>query len=246
MNSVRALIVDDEEPGRQNLQHLIHTYCPGIEVIGQAGSAIEARTFIQHEHPDLIFVDVEMPDETGIDLLESLSQPGPRVIFVTAHDQYALKAIRLSAIDYLLKPISIKELQMAIGKVMDRIKAQRDEQQQHASEKLSVPCTGGYEIIEKNSILYLQGDNNYTNIVTRSRKYVVTRTLKEFEPALDGRQFVRVHKTHIVNLQCVKQVQHQDGGFIVMDDGSHISISRRRYAELISQLSHFAPLLRSS
>lgn len=246
MSPIKAIIIDDEEHGRLNLESLILQYCPGVSITGKAESATEARTLMLADPPDLVFLDIEMPDENGIDFLATLDNFREySVVLVTAHKQYAIEAIKHNATDYLLKPINIKELQMAIQKATYKKMQHLNQADEGLYTRICLPSPkGGYEIVETAQIIRMEGDNNYTSIITSDKKHVVARTLKDFEKLLDKPAFIRVHKTHIINLQFVKHVNQYDGGLVTMSDGASIHISRRRYNEFISRLGFFAPVLK--
>lgn len=245
MQKLRVLIVDDEEPGRNNLENLITRYCGAVEIVGKAGSAIEARSLLLQEKPNLLFLDIEMPNENGIELLESMGNTDCRTVFVTAHKQYAIKALKLEAMDYLLKPVSIRELQLAIQKAEEQLQQKKSTASpENQSDFISISINNGYEVIPKKDIIRLEGANNYTIIIAANNKrYTISRTLKDFESVLGSKQFVRTHKAHIVNLAHVIKISQHDSK-VVMADGSRIEVSRRRYHEFLQMLGYFAPILR--
>jgi two-component system, LytTR family, response regulator len=238
-----ALIVDDEANNIENLQFLLENDCTGIKVIGTAHNGKQAREWLMNHQVDVVFLDISMPVETGIEMLQKLTSRAFSVIFVTAHNEYALQAIKASAVDYLLKPVSIDELQQAVDKVKTQLNIKENSvHQEHLvkhllqnfdtntkPKRLAIPQLGGVSFIDVDEIAILQADSNYTIIHKNDmRKMVVTKTLKDFEDIIDEDQFIRVHKSHIVNLKYVKEYSTADGGTVKMIDGSNWSISRRQ------------------
>jgi two-component system LytT family response regulator len=240
---LKALLVDDEENNLNSLQFLLQTDCEGIEVAGRAKNAREAREWLRHNTPDVVFLDINMPGETGLQLLSSLDAPSFKVVFVTAYNEYALQAIKASAVDYILKPVNIDELQKAVEKVKRLVSnpattAQSQQLLQHLltavgkkmpPKKIALPQLGGINFIEVDDIVSLQADSNYTIIHMKDmQKLVISKTLKDFEDLLDENQFVRIHKSYIVNLTYIKEYTTTDGGIVRMADGNQWSISRRQ------------------
>ena len=240
---LRALLVDDEKNNLDNLKFLLENDCRDIEVAGMAENGIKAREWLAHNKADVIFLDISMPGETGFEMLQKLPEQHFRVIFVTAHNEYAMQAIKASAVDYLLKPVNIAELQHSVEKLHEGLNNQQFLKQnqeliQHLVKnftpgqtpvKIALPQLGSISFLDVNEIVSLQADSNYTIIHKQDmQKNVITKTLKDFEDILDGDQFVRVHKSHIVNLKYVKEYSTADGGIVKMNDGNVWSISRRQ------------------
>lgn len=240
---LRALLVDDEINNLENLKFLLENDCSGIEVAGMAQNGQQARQWLQQNKADVVFLDISMPIETGFEMLAKIPEPEFRIIFVTAHDEFAMQAIKASAVDYLLKPVNITELQTAVAKLQTGIKNQeflhqnkelisnlvRNFSPGSSSVKIALPQLGGMNFLDVNDIVSLQADSNYTIIHKHDmQKMVVTKTLKDFEDILDGNQFIRIHKSHIVNLKCITEYNTTDGGIVKMSDGNVWSISRRQ------------------
>lgn len=233
-----ALIIDDEKNGRENLAGLIRQYCPPLSIVAEAASVGEAIQKIEEFHPRLIFLDIEMPGGNGFKLLEHFKTFPFEVIFVTAYDNYAIKAIRFSAADYILKPINLNELIAAVEKVCRRITQQNENEQirqlylntRHpANPKIGLPTGERIEFVEVNSIIRCQGESNYTHIYFTDRKPVLSaKSLIEFEELLGEYGFIRVHKAHLVNLNHVTSLSKNDGGILTMSNGDSVMISRRR------------------
>ncbi|MCY1532447.1 Sensory transduction protein LytR [compost metagenome] len=240
---LRALLVDDEEKNLTSLEFLLHHDCEGIKVAYKAKSAEAARRWLKSNTVDVIFLDITMPEEDGFEFLKSLSVKNMKVVFVTAHNEFALQAIKASAVDYILKPVHIDELRKAVEKLRLLLNnpVAKDQNQllmQHllnsvnhpgAIRKIAVPQLGSIRFIDLDDIVSLQADSNYTIIHLKDmQKVVISRTLKDFEDLLDENTFVRIHKSHIVNLNHIKEYSTMDGGVVRMSDGNQWSISRRQ------------------
>ena len=240
---IRAIIVDDEENNRENLNSLIQEYCKDVEVVGFADSVDTAFKLIRSQDPDLVFLDIKMPKKDGFKLLESLNEINFEVIIVTAYNQYAIKAIKFCAVDYLLKPIDIVELTNAVENVSQRInqKLENDRLRQltnffnnNAPRKIGLASQQRVDFVEISEICRCESDDNYTHFfLDNGKKMTVSKTLKEFEELLVDYGFIRVHQSHLVNSSHIKSYQKSDGGYIIMNDGSVISISRTKRNEII-------------
>ena len=240
---LKALLVDDELNNLESLEFLLHNDCEGVTVAGTARSAAQAREWLQLNHADVIFLDISMPGEDGFQFLNSLAAQNFKVVFVTAYNKYALQAIKASAVDYILKPVNIDELQKAVEKVKRSLNSPVAQQQDQIlmkhlldsmtkrmpPKKIALPQLGSISFIEVDDIVSLQADSNYTIIHMRDmQKLVISKTLKDFEDLLDEHQFARIHKSYIVNLRYIKEYCTTDGGIVKMSDGNQWSISRRQ------------------
>lgn len=240
---LKALLVDDEANNLASLEFLLQHDCTGVIVAGKARDASEAREWLKQNDADVIFLDINMPGEDGFQFLKSIGIQNFKVVFVTAYNEYALQAIKASAVDYILKPVNINELQNAVEKVKRSVNnpaANEQHQQllQHLltavnkkaqPKKIALPQLGSINFIEVDDIVSLQADSNYTIIhLVDMRKLVISRTLKDFEELLDESQFARIHKSYIVNLRYIKEYSTIDGGIVKMSDGNRWSISRRQ------------------
>lgn len=240
---IRALLVDDEVNNLESLQFMLHNDCEGVEVIGKAENAVQARDWLTHHSTDVIFLDINMPVENGFQFLNSLSNKNFKVVFVTAYDNFAIQAIKASALDYILKPVNMEELRLAVEKVKHALSNPMSEQQnklllehllqtvnkKSPPKKIALPQLGGISFIEVDNIVSLQADSNYTIIhLNDMQKIVISKTLKDFEDLLDPLQFARIHKSYIVNLKYIKEYSTTDGGVVKMTDGNQWSISRRQ------------------
>jgi len=239
---LRALLVDDEQKNLDGLEFMLHQDCEGIQVSGKVQSAEEARSFLKSNLVDVLFLDISMPGEDGFQLLSSLTQKSLKIIFVTAHNDYTMQAIKASAVDYLLKPVRIEELQAAVEKVKLTVSSPAALEQHHSLlkhflethaqapvQKIAVPQLGSIRFIALDEIISLQADSNYTIIHLKDmQKLVISKTLKDFGDLLDENQFARIHKSYIVNLRYINEYSTMDGGMVKMCDGSQWSISRRQ------------------
>jgi two-component system LytT family response regulator len=242
---ITALTIDDEKKNRESLQKLLKEYCPGVEVLGEAGSVPEAIDAIKQYRPKLVFLDVEMPNATGFDLLRQLPEITFKVIFVTAHAHYALKAIKFSAVDYLLKPVDVDDLVEAVSKAEKEIhfnhQAHYDRLLNNLDpgsvRKLAIPVKNGIAFLAPEDIVRLEADGTYTHIFSNGEKYTATKNIKEYEYLLTEFNFFRSHNSHLINLDHVKQFNRIDGYFVEMDDGSVAEISRRKKDEFFELMS---------
>lgn len=243
---IKSIIIDDEKPGRENLSGLLQQYCPGVIVVAQAASVDEAIVLIRQLKPDLVFLDIEMPGKNGFQLLEHFNNFPFEVIFVTAHGNYAIRAIRFSASDYILKPININELIAAVDKVDIRIRQKEENHrlkqlflnlQQPQNARIGLPTADRIEYAEVKTIIRCEGEGNYTHIWFVGKKHLfVAKTLVEFEDLLSSFNFVRIHKAHLVNLLHVVAYIKTDGGMLQLTNGEKIAISRRRKDFVLEKL----------
>jgi len=248
---ISAIIIDDEQNARSNLRMLLEDYCPEVTVVAEAKSADEAREMITTHHPQLLFLDINMPNEDGFELLESLPEKDFSVIFITAHNQFALKALKSGAIDYIEKPIDIDELIEAVSKI--KIDQQKPSeitdmkqlvdffQHQSTSGTIAVPTLSGYEIIKTSDIVRLEADESYTKIfLADGKKCTSSMTIARYEKVLNKNIFFRVHKSHIINTKYhLKEFNRKSGNIAVMDNGTIIPISRRKLNEFINAIRTF-------
>jgi len=244
---LNALIVDDEILGAKTLESLLKLHCANVNIMGIVYSADEAEKSINGTLPDIVFLDIEMPFANGFDLLQRLKSPSFDVIFTTAYNEYAVKAIKHNALDYLLKPIVPDELVAAIKKCEEKKNKGPNEYKSlekiistlsQKVHKVPVPSPDGIVYLDTDSIVYLQGDINYTHIhLIQGNKITSSKTLKDFEQILPVKQFFRVHKANIINLSYVSKYLKGDGGEVIMVDGSALEVSRHKKAELLALLS---------
>lgn len=242
----RALLVDDESKSRIALRSFLTKYCPSVEIVGEAEGVQSGLKKIAELSPDVLFLDIEMNDGTGFDLLEQLVKKVDfEVIFVTAFNQYAIKAFRYSAIDYLLKPINPEELIQAVSKLSDDERLNQIEQKLEALlsnktsiQKIAIPSMDGIRLEEVTNIRYCQSDNYYTIInLANGEKVIVSKTLKEYDKMLSAEGFIRIHQKYLVKVSEIKSYSKSDGGFVTLQDGTHLTVSRRKKEELLQLLT---------
>jgi len=245
---IKSIIIDDELHCVETLKLLLHEYCPGIEVIAECQSAKQGLDAIEKLKPGLVFLDIEMPLMNGFELLEQIPSISFAIIFTTSYDQYAIKAIRFSALDYLLKPIDSKELIRAVKKVEEERHLPIAEQFQillnqiqgmgGGFSKIAVPTAEGFELIYAGQIICCEAMDNYTHFFLKNKdKIIACRTLKEIEEQLKSFPFfIRVHNSYLINLNEVTRYVRGEGGYLIMSDGSSINVSRSHKEHL---LKHF-------
>jgi two-component system LytT family response regulator len=243
---IKAIIIDDEMHCRKTLGMLLKEYCPDVEVIDQCSDGESGLASIKEHKPDLIFLDIQMPHMNGFEMLQQFSEISFAIVFTTSYDQYAIKAFRFSALDYLLKPIEPKELIAAIHKVNTQKQLPAAEQFQillkkvHNKEevfpKIPVPTSNGYEFIPVEQLLFCEAQDNYTFFHLKNKKKITAcLILKEVEEQLaDFAFFVRVHNSYIVNIKEVTKYVRGEGGYLIMSDDSTVNVSRSRKEELLN------------
>ncbi|MBL7845123.1 MAG: response regulator transcription factor [Cyclobacteriaceae bacterium] len=244
---MRAVIVEDEMHSRETLKNLIGEFCPEVSVVGMAGSVDEAIQVIQATNPTILFLDIELQTGTGFDVLSRLPDMALDVIFTTAYEHYAIRAIKFSSLDYLLKPIDVEELQLAISKARTRQNANNQKQQldtllanitgQHM-KKICLATADRLEFVKVDEITLCEANGSYTTIYLKdSRKIMVSRNLKEYENLLIDEHFMRVHNSYLVNLREVKQYVKSEGGYLLMNDNKQVSISPKKRDEFLARIS---------
>ena len=249
--AIKTIIIDDEQNARENLKLILSDFCKDVEVVAEAGSAQEARSLITEHKPNLLFLDINMPNEDGFELLASIEEKNFSVIFITAHNQFALKALKAGAIDYIEKPIDIEDLQAAVSKIKIEEESSVDFEMiknllegyknERKAETIAVPTLSGYEILKAEDIVHLEADESYTRIfLADGSKCVSSMTIARYEKVLDGNTFFRVHKSHIINTKHhLKEFNRHDGNMAVMDTGDVIPVARRKLSGFISAIKTF-------
>lgn len=235
---LKGIIVDDEFKSRESLRILLEEFCEGVEVCALCQNVDEGIEAIKKFKPEIVFLDIQMQRESGFDLLTRIKDIEFEVIFTTAHSEYAIKAFKFSAIDYLLKPIDINELNRAIDKVEKKrsenistrlenlIQNLRPAQGNH---KLALPTLDGLVFVKVSDILYCEASSNYTEIVVQDgKKYVVSRTLKEYDDLLSEHNFYRIHNSYLINLNAIKRYIRGEGGYVVMNNDQSLAVSKRK------------------
>jgi two-component system, LytTR family, response regulator len=240
---VRALVVEDKPANRENLIGLLNLYCPQVLIIGEAADSDEALEKINSLNPDLVFLDVRMPGGDIFTMLEKIKEIRFGIIFVTAFDEYAFRAFQFNALDYLLKPIDLHKLIESVNRAIESISIKEEntrlrnlvdnQKRTDQDKRIALPQEDKIDFIPLREIIRCQSESNYTRFFLDSGVVIlVTRTLKEFELALESSGFIRTHQSHLVNSIHVKSLVKRDGGYLKMSDGSSVPVSRARKEEL--------------
>jgi two-component system, LytTR family, response regulator len=237
-NSISAVVVDDEVSSRNTLKKFLSMYCPEVSITAECGTVKEALVSIKHYNPDLVFLDIHMPDGDGFDVLQNITGFNFEIIFITGLDNYAIKAIKYAAIDYLVKPLVAEELKHAVNRVLKK----KNEtahlrlspvQPQSASKltsstRIAVPDSNGLKIIHLHKLIYCKAEGNYTEFVLTEGKILICKTLKEYEMLLPQSSFLRIHNSFIINLDHVKTYLRGRGGQLEMSNGEFLDVARNR------------------
>jgi two-component system LytT family response regulator len=245
---MRAVLIDDEKNNLDNLRQLLAAYCPSVEVTGIAMNAIEGKKVIHEQKPDLLFLDIQMPQKTGFDLLRELDNYSFEVIFVTAYDQFAIQAVRFAAVDYLLKPVNIEELQAAVDRAESRSRQKKQNQQlenllqllnqKKDEHRIALATLKETRFVNTGSIVRCESSNNYTSFFLKDgEKLIVSKPIYEFEELLAGYGFIRPHQSYLVNLRYIKSFLKEDGGTLLMEDGVQVPVSRSKKEDVLRALS---------
>lgn len=241
---ITAIIIDDEKKGRSALRQKLKDYCPQVDVLGEAENGKEGINLIEAVHPKIVFLDIEMPHMNGFEMLQQLRVKNFHVIFTTAYDQYAIKAIKYAAFDYLLKPVDIEELKNAVQKAEHHNNTHSTEERmetlmqnlsaKNQIHKIAVPTMEGLLFFNLSDIIYLHAESNYTTIHFKDHpRLIASRTLGDFEELLPTDIFYRPHNSYLINLNYIKRYIKGDGGQIEMQNGDYVDVSRRKKEEFI-------------
>lgn len=234
---LKAIIVDDELYGRENLKKIIENYCQEVEVLGCANSVVSAKELAAAHKPDVVFLDINMPILNGFDFLDEYDDRNFMVVIVSAHEEFGINAVKSGAEDYLLKPINIKELKQTVKKLLLKKNKKANLETIHETDKLVIPASHGFEVLKFDDIIRFEADGSYTKIIIREGiNRMISRTLKDFEDVLPKEKFFRIHKSHLINLKYVKEYSNLSGFFVTMTDGSKVELSRRRATEFIQKI----------
>jgi two-component system LytT family response regulator len=253
---LNAIIVEDEKNSRELLKNLLGTYCPDVKLLHAAGSIDEALIWIKREKPDLLFLDIELQSGTSFDLLNQLEDKNFEVIFTTAFEQYAIKAIKFSSLDYLLKPIDPEELMAAVKKAVNKKSNQHNQNQldvllsnisksNSEEAKICLSTADSLEFLQVKDILYCEANGSYTNFFVshpgeKDRIIMVSKHLKEYENLLSAHPFLRVHNKFLVNLKAVQKYIKSDGGYILMTDEKQIPVSPNKKEEFFKRMAELS------
>jgi two-component system, LytTR family, response regulator len=246
---MRAIIIDDEPDGISILKKMLSLNCKQVKVIATCSNAAEGKLKTEELDPDLIFLDIQMPGKSGLEMLTELDTKNFEVIFVTAHNQYMLQALQFSAADYLLKPVDEDRLIEAIERVEKKRQQKGDNKSIEAllynvqktstpnEMKLCIPTLKGFVILKLEDIIVCEAEKNYTIIHLHGKKpLTVSRPLLEYEKILEGTTFLRIHRTYLINLQHVKEYHRGEGGVVIMSNGAEVEISRRKKEQFLSKI----------
>lgn len=244
---IRTIIIDDEENVRKTLEKLLNKHCPNVRIVSEANSVKSGLKAIKRHHPDLVLLDIKMDDGTGFDLLKQLDPVDFKVIFITAFDQFAIKAIKFSALDYLLKPVDPEDLTEAITKAEKLVVHELNQQlntleeniqsQEKSKKKIILKTFDNIYIIKIRDIVYCESQDNYTNFhLISDRKILVSTTLKEYDEMLSEFGFFRAHKSYLINLIHIDRFEKADGGFIVLNDEIKLPVASRKKEQLLDML----------
>ncbi|MFA7272598.1 MAG: LytTR family DNA-binding domain-containing protein [Crocinitomicaceae bacterium] len=256
--NLKALIIDDEEFARKNLQILLEEHCPDVEVLGDADGKTEALEKIKALQPDVLFLDIRMPSGSeGFELLEEIEDMKILVVFVTAFKDFAIRAFNANAVYYLLKPIDIDELKTAVEKLIESRRIFSDDPENYTTyyrslknlsdtflrnkpnNRIAISHTKGLKIVEDDSIINLEASGNCTMLHFQDgSRYLDTRTLKIYENLLDPTKFSRIHKSHIINLNYMTDYLNEDGHFVVLKNGERIPVARNRVSDFVKGLKN--------
>jgi two-component system, LytTR family, response regulator len=250
---ISAVLIDDDNNLRNGMKGLLHLYEPQIHIIGEADSVATGITVIDELKPDVVFLDIQLNDGTGFDILEKLALKNGKItshtVFITAHEQYAIKAFRFSALDFLLKPVDPDELKKVIGKIYEVLEKSNNyahidllleniRRKVDKFQRIALSNADGIHLFEVNDIVRCESEDNYTKFyIKNSKPILISRTLKEYEELLTEHGFVRIHQSHLINLAFLKSFIKKDGGYVIMSDNSNLPISQRKKEQLQDMLT---------
>jgi two-component system, LytTR family, response regulator len=244
---LKAILIDDELNSLKNLRQKLEEFCKSVQVVAMAQKPEEALFLIRHHKPDVLFLDIEMPKMSGFGILEELGDYAAEIVFVTAYNQYAIDAIRISAFDYLVKPVAIDDLQKAVNRLV-LSRASRTRERLHVlkeglgeprsqDNKIAVPTNDGLEFLLISDIIRIESVSYYSKLfLAGGQVTLVTKLLKDFEELLAPYRFFRVHNSHLVNLRYIRKFSRSEGGQVVMENGDVVDVSRRRREEFLKYL----------
>jgi len=248
---LRSVIIDDEYHIRDTLINMLELNCPDVRVVGQASGVVSGIAAIKELQPELVFLDIQLKDGTGFDLLSGLSSIDFKVIFVTAYDHYAIQAFRFSAVDYLLKPVNPEQLKEAVQRAGNLIREDFSKQMKvldenlksvsNKNKKIILRTNESIHLLDVKDIICCDSDSSYTTIQTvEGEKIIVSKTLKDFEEMLTECGFYRVHKSYLINLVHIKRFDRQDGGYIILTNDLKIPVASRKREEMLELLEKMA------
>jgi two-component system LytT family response regulator len=249
---IKAILIDDDSNLRSGMKGLLALFAPQIEIIGEADTVATGVAIIEKVKPQLIFLDIQLTDGTGFDILEKITETHGKieshVVFITAHEEFAIKAFRFSALDYLLKPVDPEELKKVIEKINKTILKNNEfsnvellleniKKQTNSFKRIALSNSDGIHLFEISDIIRCESEDNYTKFfIKNSKTILISKTLKEYEELLTGHGFERIHQSHLINLAYLKSYIKKDGGYVMMSDNSHLPISQRKKERLLNNL----------
>jgi two-component system LytT family response regulator len=247
MEKIKAILIDDELNSLQNLQQKLEGFCPDVAVVAVTQKPEEGILLIRQHQPDVLFLDIEMPRMSGFRMLEELGEYDFDIIFTTAYNHYSIDAIRISAFDYLVKPIGIEDLQQAVERLSKSLNRQTKEKidilkkslsdNRSQEDKIAISTSEGIEFIPIKNIIHVESKSNYSKIfLTNHKSIMVTKILKDFEEMLVPYNFYRVHNSHLINLNYIQKYVRSQGGHVQLQDGTLIDISRRKKEEFLKMI----------
>ena len=247
---IKAIIIDDEQNCVEMLEWLLKTYCPIVTVVAMCNSGEQGIEAIMKHRPDVVFLDIEMPRMNGFDMLEKFEHLFFEVVFTTAYNKFAIKAFRYSALNYLLKPVDPDDLQTTIKRLEEKKSALEKEQLRlllenmknlnPTAQRIALSTGDGLIFVNTADIMYCQAESNYTNVVMSNRnKVLIAKTLKDIDETLSGKDFFRVHNSYLINMNQIKKFVRGDGGYILMNDDTQITIARSKKEEFFEMFSKF-------
>ncbi len=249
MAALTVLIIDDEQLSRETISVIVQQYCENAIVIGEAIGIKDGLKAIKELNPDIILLDIQLEDGSGFELLRMIEPVRSSVIFITAYEEYAVKAFKTAAIDYLLKPVDIGELQAALRKAREQkqkatIEAQLnilltnfDQMSSSQNQKIVLKTNDQIHILAPNEIMHVEADGSYAKFfLVNKTKILVSKTIKEYEEILDKKHFVRIHQSHLVNMMYASRFEKRNGGFLILKDGTSLPVSSRKKDDLIAHL----------
>lgn len=246
---LKAILVDDEPDGLRALKKMLELHCPQVQVVAACGSADVAIQQIRNTEPDVVFLDIQMPGKTGLDLLSEIDEKPFEVVFVTAHNEYMLQALQYSAADYLLKPVDEDRLVEAVHRVEKKLEDGKPGEQAKAlvhnlskagnpaEMRLCLPTTKGFMVLRLDEIIYAEAERSYTLFhLEGNRVLTVSKPLLEYDELLKDTSFLRIHKSFLINLQHVKEYHRGEGGEVILSDGAEIEVSRRKKEQFLLKM----------
>lgn len=252
MNKIKTILVDDEPRGLSSLMKLLEYNCPELEIVATCNSADEARDKIGRLNPDLVFLDIAMPEKGGFDLLNEIETINFEIIFVTAHNDFMLQAFRFSAVDYLLKPVEDNLLTEAVKRAAKRIEEKTTDSHMETllhnlrnkeggqKMKICIPSIKGFQVVKLSDIIYCEASSNYTNFHFSNRPTIcASKPIHEYEELLEDSGFVRVHKSFVINLDHIKEYIRGEGGVVILSNGQDIEVSRRKKDNFLARMKGF-------